>query len=224
MKNKLKKQIGSYLRNRGYKMWPTKPFEIWLLLFNLLKVNDPDTILEIGSGRSTNFLAEFAYKKKKKFISIEQNKNYVKKINRQLKQANIPNLYVNHVPIVDDWFCPKSLDNIITNELFDFVFIDAPGGSGNTSGRRDSQVGLNSILKVVKDNTLIVIDDTDREEVLKTLPKLVGMRKCITIDYKVSGNDTLSSISFLVPEASYHLSLDLAKFCVKNSPTLILKY
>ena len=69
----------------GLLTWETKSYEIWLVLQNLLYLLKPKTLLEFGSGRSTNYLAEYALKFGAKFISIEEHFYYCLKVNLTLK-------------------------------------------------------------------------------------------------------------------------------------------
>lgn len=219
MIKKIKNLGGQILRKRGIVMWPTKPFEIWLLVFCILKQQNPGSILELGSGRSTNFLAEYAFKKEKLFVSIEQNKHFVRKINSCLREANIPHNYVKHVPIRADWFNEKRFVCETAKIKFDFIFIDAPGGI-DFQGNRASTLGLRLMKEVIHDDTLFIIDDTDRPEVKDTLLKLCGTRKIVTIKYEVRDNSQRSEMSLLVPSKIYSQISELLDFSIADSTNI----
>ena len=216
MIKEIKNLGGQILRKRGILMWPTKPFEIWLLVFCILKKQNPATILELGSGRSTNFLAEYAFKKEKVFVSIEQNKHFVRKINKCLHEANIPHNYVKHVPIRADWFDEARFVKETTGSKFDFIFIDAPGGI-DFQGNRASTLGLKLMKEVMHDDTFFIIDDTDRPEVKDALLNLCGSRKIVTIKYEVRGNCQRSEISLLIPKKIYSQISELLDFSIAES-------
>ena len=54
---------------------------------NILNEFQPSNLIEFGSGRSTNYFAEFAEKENKKFISIEQNLAFSKNGKKRIKNC-----------------------------------------------------------------------------------------------------------------------------------------
>src|ERR687890_597800 len=71
----------------GVRHWGTKSFEFWTLLSVLLTLVRPGSIVELGSGRSTSYLAEYAMKESVPYASIEQNRFYARKIKRGLRNS-----------------------------------------------------------------------------------------------------------------------------------------
>jgi len=203
-----------FLRSNGNIQWGTKPFEIWLVIMLIQKIFNPRNILEFGSGRSTNFFAEYAYKTNKKFISIEQNKGFMNHVNKGLKISNLPQKFLHHVPIKNDWFDLVKIKNILGDiSSFDLIMIDAPGGVTNKSGSRGSIAGAGFISEFSSKDSIIIIDDSHREDVYKTIPLISKNHKICTIKYLVNKQSNSNSISFLLPlsfEDSFDKILGLA--------------
>ena len=164
---------------RGIKVWPTKSYEVWLVIQFLLFSTKPKNLLELGSGRSTHYFSEYAYKCNCNLYSIEQNKNFVRKNTIGLKSSYLPINGLYHIPISGDWFDTKKLEKILKSTTLDFILVDAPGGAGN-SGTRNSQVGNEFLIKVCQSCSVIVYDDTHRKNVKDAFNKL---KKSLHEDY-----------------------------------------
>ena len=194
------KELLKKLYLSGYKTWPTKSYEVWLFIQFLLYKSKSKTVLELGSGRSTHYFAEYCQKNSGELISIEQNKAYLKKNKKGLKKSYLQINGLYHVPIIGDWFDVNILNEIISNKIIDFVLIDAPGGGGK--GIRNSDVG-NDFLKLVTNKaTIIVIDDFHRKEVKSSVDSFLLERKVDFIPflftYPVWSNHQQNEILFLV--------------------------
>ena len=95
------------LLNRGIKIWPTKTYEVWMVIQFLLYNTKPKNLLELGSGRSTHYFSEYASKFNCNLFSIEQNKSFIKKNIVGLKYSYLPIKGLYHIPISGDWFNTK---------------------------------------------------------------------------------------------------------------------
>jgi predicted O-methyltransferase YrrM len=185
IKNKLKKYkiirgINNYFIFRKYanasETWPTKNYEIWIFLQIMLYKIKPESSIEFGSGRSTNYFAEYAQKNNKVFFSIEQNNKYVKMGKKGLNNTMLASDCIYKVPINGDWFDIKKLNKVVNDEVIECIFVDAPGGAFNT-GSRNSNVGNKYLSSLCKDCKLIIIDDIHRQEVLDSSNNIVDSSK-----------------------------------------------
>src|SRR5262245_60103474 len=61
------------------KVWGTKGFEFWTFLSLLLQSSRCKRLLELGSGRSTVTLAEYAQHTRAQFVSIETSPEWLQK-------------------------------------------------------------------------------------------------------------------------------------------------
>lgn len=196
----LRKELLKYLYLSGYKTWPTKSYEVWLFIQFLLYKSKSKTILELGSGRSTHYFAEYCQKSSGELISIEQNKVYLNKNKKGLKKSYLQINGLYHVPISGDWFDVNILKEIISNKIIDFVLIDAPGGGGK--GIRNSDVG-NDFLKLATNKaTIIAVDDFHRKEVKSSVNSFLLERKVdfvpFLFTYPVGSNHQHNEILFFV--------------------------
>jgi len=145
----------------GLKTWPTKCYEFWLILQQLLYIVKPKTIVEFGSGRSTHYIAEYVHKFGGTFISFEQHLYYYFKFNIALSFLFLPWGFVRRVPLRGDWYddrlIRKNLQGITNIE---FLFYDGPAAIGKD--RRDSKVFFSLIPPLLKDVKMIVVDDVHR--------------------------------------------------------------
>ena len=182
----------------GTKIWPTKSYEIWMFLQTLLYKIKPVSLVEFGSGRSTNYLAEYALKNKAKFASIEQNKNYVKKTKKGLINSMLSDEFVHHVPIVNrySWFDTSKLDRII-NFKPEFILVDAPGG-GLNKGSRNSKIGNAYILNLILNAKIVIVDDTHRESVFEASRAFTnGRYSKISMCYSAWSNQNIITFYYL---------------------------
>lgn len=195
----LKRYSSSYFN--GPKQWPTKSFDVWLLLWLLVYRMKPRRIVEFGGGRSTNLLGEYAYKNAVDLFCIEQDRAFRNVIRRGLGIANLPRDFVIHAPISGEWFDLKFLAEHLP-EKADFILVDAPGGAKNT-GRRDSAVGIAYIASLASEDAVIVYDDTHRDVVARALEETLsetGRDYCVAkVAYPLKGMDQVNEISFCVP-------------------------
>lgn len=146
----------------GHYIWPTKSYEIWLILQNLLYLVRPQKLVEFGSGRSTSYLAEYAFKFGKKVLSIEDNRHFYKTIKLGLKLSFLPSDIVKYVPINEDWYDEyKVKEYLNTIKGFDFLFYDGPDFA---SADRNSKKFYDLVIPALNNIKTIVIDDTHFKE------------------------------------------------------------
>jgi hypothetical protein len=143
-------------------LWATKSYEVWLLLLNLLFLVKPKKILELGSGRSTNYLAEYAGKLNAELISIEHNWYYYIKVKSGLKLLFLDTEYLKYVPVYGDWYDIKKLDRFLSGyNNIEFLFIDGP--TNTPDDIRDPDIFYAYMADKIKDIRMILIDDTHFE-------------------------------------------------------------
>ena len=146
----------------GLKIWPTKCYEFWLILQQLLYLVKPRTIVEFGSGRSTNYIAEYIHKFGGNYISFEQHLYYYFKFNIALSFLFLPWGIVRHAPLRGDWYNEKVVrENLrgITN--IEFLFYDGPTAA--SKGKRDSKTFFSTIVPLLNNVKMIVVDDVHRQ-------------------------------------------------------------
>ena len=98
------KSVGFFKNYFFLKTWPTKPMEFWTLLNFILIYTKPNSILELGSGRSTFYLYEYAIGYEKKLNSIEHNYKFYRYIKKNLRSIfNNDCDFVTFAPIKKNW-------------------------------------------------------------------------------------------------------------------------
>ena len=158
-------------RSFFFKPWITKPFEFWAILNLILIKTKPESILELGSGRSTFYLYEYAIKYNKKLESVEHNSAYLRFIQKGLKSVFGKNYnYINFVPIKDDWY-----DSSKIKPNFDFLFIDGPNVNSflrTNISKRSSKKAVEFLRDKIKNCKIVIIDDTDRPLIVDLINNL----------------------------------------------------
>ena len=143
------------------KLWGTKDHRFWCLLSNLLVQCKPSSILELGSGRSTTFFAEYATMSGIKFVSIEESVDWYAETYRNLQMMFLPGTYVKHVPVdpATAWYNRELIENALDIDAYDLVMIDGP------SGRSIRDQRGNEILDMaMRKARMVIVDDTNRED------------------------------------------------------------
>jgi 16S rRNA G966 N2-methylase RsmD len=158
-------------RSFFFKPWATKPLEFWAILNLILIKTKPESILELGSGRSTFYLYEYAIKYNKKLESVEHNSTYLRFIQKSLKSVFGKSYnYMKLVPIKDDWY---DTSKIKTN--FDFLFIDGPNAHSflrTNISARSSKKAIEFLRDKIKNCKIIIIDDTNRSSIIDLISNL----------------------------------------------------
>jgi hypothetical protein len=143
-------------------IWGTKGIHFWALLSAIMVRTRPTSLLEFGGGRSTTFLADYAYRARIPCVSIEQSDIWHRKIVSDLRFMNVRGNYVHHVPIAptpngEAWYDLPQMAQILGRRAFDLVFLDGPQGSA-----RRSQYGHEVIRDAAREARLIIVDDVQR--------------------------------------------------------------
>lgn len=145
------------------KIWGTKGIAFWTLLGAVLLRAQPRSILELGGGRSTTVLADYAFRADIPCVTIEQSPIWRKKILNDLKFLHIGGAAVHHVPIVTrpgttfPWYDQAKVERIIAGRAFDCVFVDGPQGNA----RRNAD-GMLIIRQAARKARLLIVDDLHR--------------------------------------------------------------
>ena len=90
-------------------------------LYNRVQELDPKTIIELGSGRSTEVICSALEGREFKITSVDSNREFMERTKENVNSKNVEFVYA---PIVDGWYdktnIPKSCD---------LLFVDGPVGS-----------------------------------------------------------------------------------------------
>jgi len=147
----------------GFHNWETKNYETWLLLQNLLYITRPRTLVEFGSGRSTGYLAEYAFKYGAKLFSFEQHLYYFLRVRLGLVFSFLPAHYVKYVPIKDGWYDVRRVErHLAAVGDIEFFFYDGP--TTENSGRRSSEKFYQYVVPLLNKVRMVIVDDVHRPD------------------------------------------------------------
>jgi predicted O-methyltransferase YrrM len=149
--------------------WAATPETILALVGEAGKLHDGDSILEIGSGISTVWLALAIHRSGKRvsIVSLEHDEHFAEVTRAALKRQEVEELVELRIaPLVAQsvegrvahWYEPSVLDGIADVAL---LFVDGPPGSTGPSARYPAFPLARGILR---DGAAIVLDDTNRED------------------------------------------------------------
>jgi len=162
------------------KVWGTKGFEFWTFLSLLLHGSGCTRLLELGSGRSTVTLAEYARYKRAELVSLETSLEWLEKWKLELRYLRL-SLPENPVRLVQQdqatgWYqLPAFRAAIGDGSLFDFVLIDAPNrADGGSSGIRDAKIAIEELRGCTENADIVIIDDVHRRHVFDTIEPTLG--------------------------------------------------
>ena len=143
------------------RLWGAKDHKFWCLLSSLLINCKPKSILELGSGRSTTFFADYADAEGIEFASIEESPHWYAEIHRDLRFMFLSGKYIKHVPLdhATRWYDREMFENAVEFNRYDLVMIDGPSGVGMRSSLSNQNLDL-----VIRDARMIIIDDTQRDD------------------------------------------------------------
>ncbi|MDZ4656177.1 MAG: hypothetical protein SH868_01225 [Bythopirellula sp.] len=178
--DKIRQLYRRWRHSSGTLTWATKSYEVWLILQTELYLVQPRFMVEFGSGRSTNYLAEYAFKQGARLISIEEHAVYTKKANRVLSDSFLPDNLVHHIPVREDWYDPQQVEILLQPFAgkIDFLFLDGPSNVG--PGERSSQAFAAYLLPKLAGLQLAVVDDVHRPEcdaIARLLADTFGMTR-----------------------------------------------
>lgn len=150
----------------GPRIWATKGPEFWALLSAILLHTKPETILELGGGRSTTFLADYAWRNKKRMVTFEQSEEWYRKISEDLRCMGITREIAYHLPLDETsippsrpfWYDYTRARRLIGRAVWDLVFLDGP----QRNARRNPR-GQELIAKAAREARLIIVDDVHRD-------------------------------------------------------------
>jgi hypothetical protein len=143
------------------RLWGTKGIAFWALLSAVLIKARPESILELGGGRSTTFLADYAFRHRKRCVTVEESEVWFRKISDDLRFMGVRGSYVHHVPIASGdppvWYEEEAARRAIGGRPYDMLFLDGPQGAGRRNRR-----GQAIVERVSRDARLIIVDDVHR--------------------------------------------------------------
>ena len=194
-----------YQHALGLKVWPTKCYEFWLILQQLLCLVKPQTIVELGAGRSTNYIAEYVHKFGGVFVSFEQHLYYYLKLNLAFKLSFLPRGLVRYAPLKGDWYEEQSIrKNLRAIKAIDFLFLDGPTTASR--GQRDSKMFWEIMTPLLKDVKMIIVDDVHRPQedaLARRLEEMFHLKR-----YEMSSICDHTRIAILVaPDAAEKIKL-----------------
>jgi hypothetical protein len=164
------------LQQMGVQTWGTKSFEFWTLLAATLWMVRPRSIVELGSGRSTQYLADYAMKEGIPFVSVEQARGWARRVKRGLAAGLVTGDFVHHVPITPDgWYDIQRLDALVRFPC-EGLYVDGPVGAQERLGKatRDGGAARTWLARTARPARLLVVDDVHREENLELLRVLIA--------------------------------------------------
>ena len=107
-------------------VWPTKSHQWWVLLSAMLRCLKPNSILELGSGRSTIYLSEYACKENKCLVSIDQDPSWFAVSALIARFGGLPTDFIHHVPLGEDCYYDINVLKHLIVRAPDFVYLDGP--------------------------------------------------------------------------------------------------
>jgi hypothetical protein len=197
--------------------WATKGFVFWTFLSLLLTKSNCSRILELGSGRSTITLAEYARFRAARFISIETSRRWFNKARFELRMLGVSE---ESVHLLDwdprtTWYDVEQFrDTICEVGCFDFAFIDGPNYiDGRSGGIRDNKAALLEIRRCIDGAEVVIVDDVHRLHILDSVDAMLGEPNQYEkwfYDYPVVINRYMNTLCICVKKAS-RTSAELAE-------------
>jgi predicted O-methyltransferase YrrM len=165
------------------RVWRTKCFEFWVFLGALLHRARPRSLLELGSGRSTIYLSEYASKCNAALVSVEQNPAWAALGNTICRFGGMSERYVHHVPLGPDGFYPVDRIRQLLPSMPDMLYLDGPNRDRSGMVRHEYMLGL------CRTATIIVLDDVQRQSVydqMQLIATASGPRESLYFRYRVT--------------------------------------
>ena len=157
---------GTVLEDAQVRIWSTKGPSFWALLSAILIKAQPKSILELGGGRSTTFLADYAHRYRRTSITIESSHLWYRKIENDLKFMHLIGNFVEYVPLRKEkpvrWYDLDLFREAIAGRTFDLLFIDGPSGES-----RCHETGQAILRDLARSARMIIVDDTHRDYNMK---------------------------------------------------------
>jgi hypothetical protein len=180
----------------------------------LLALVRPRSIIELGSGRSTSYLTEYAMKEGIPFASIEENRFYVARNKRGLRNSFLSDGYLHYVPTGEDgWYRVEKLNRVVDFPC-ELLFVDGPTEFLNRGSRRTerSSKWLTSTSAACK---IIIVDDVHRRSNLEMFHELVATSEQLFpmyLPYNHSKKRGPNVIAIAVEPSSYEA---LSEICLE---------
>lgn len=200
------------LQGMGVQTWGTKSFEFWTLLCVALWLVRPRSIVELGSGRSTQYLADYAMKEGIPFVSVEQARGWARRVRGALAAGLIHGEFVHHVPIAPHgWYDIDRLDALVRVPC-EALYVDGPVGvqEGLGPGSRDGEPARAWLFRAVRSVRLLVIDDVNRVQNLRLLHALAAERELVPFFLAYRPGRGAENVAALAVEPSASARLDQA--------------
>lgn len=153
------------LQGLGVQTWGTKSFEFWTLLAATLWIVRPQSILELGSGRSTSYLGDYAQKQGAAFVSVEQNRRFARRVRIALRAGFVDPRCVRHVPVRGGWYDLGRVQQLAPRPC-GLLFVDGPVGEQESLGdatRTDAE-SLRWLSSVAAEASAVIVDDLQRPD------------------------------------------------------------
>ena len=153
-------------------VWGTKGFEFWTFLSLLLLKSNCSRILELGTGRSSITLAEYAKFRNAHLTCVETDQQWFNKLRLDLRHLGLPTTALQLIPLDRSagWYGLEQFRAAMRTTSFDFLFVDGPNESmGNSRGIRNSELGIGEIRACGRNAEVIIVDDVHRRHILDTL-------------------------------------------------------
>ena len=154
-------------------VWSTKSHEWWVFLGALLHRLRPRSLLELGSGRSTIYLSEYACKNGRPVVSVDEDANWMA-VNRLItRMGGVQGDVVHHLPLADDGFYDTAMLERLVVERPDFIYLDGPIRDRSGLMKHDFTLDL------CRGANVIVIDDIQWRHIFDQMVALqdLGMHR-----------------------------------------------
>jgi len=144
------------------RVWATKGAEFWALFATILQKTKPESLLELGGGRSTTFLADYAFRAEKVLVTFEQSEEWWLKIRSDLRFMGLPEKTVFHLPLDERsrpfWYDMRQAKKLLARATWDFVMIDGPQRNA-----RRNRAGQRLVGEASRKARLVIVDDVHRD-------------------------------------------------------------
>jgi hypothetical protein len=163
------------LQGLGVQTWGTKSFEFWTLLAATLWIVRPGSILELGSGRSTSYLGDYAQKEGATFVSVEQNRRFARRMRFALRAGLVDPRCVHHMPVRGGWYDLERVQ-ALTPRPCELVFVDGPVGKQESLGQatRTDPAAVDWLLSIAPQWRALVVDDLQRPDNVSLADELLA--------------------------------------------------
>lgn len=162
------------------------------VMYRVLNEIHPKRILELGLGQSTKMIAQFA----KEFddvehVVVEHDKDWCNFFSKSFNLSERTTLQTLDLQMTDykksTLWTYKDFNKRFTGQSFDFISIDAPFGTVNSSKptvySRIDIIGL--LPEILSPDFVIMIDDTERAGERNTIAEITSILKDNGVEYRV---------------------------------------